>query len=682
MEVRGKFASRTNLSIDFNRLSVSKTQPEIAPQRPKWPFLAAQIAAYIVGLVIALLPEIARLKAASETPVGVLAWIFEINLDTTLPLILLAICPVAWLLRRRPQREVVQTVGTSTSSLSTAWVMAISCLLTSIAASAWIASYEVGSKPALHFGDLPPAYHDEFSYALQAKTFLAGRLSFPSDPHVPELFDQMHVLNEGRFASRYFPGVGLWLAPFFAIGHPYWGQWLAGGLAAFFVFWAGRELAGNRVGLAAGLLTALSPGMALFSNLLLSHEPTMAALALFLFAFVRFMRTGRASDAFCASCGLTFAMLCRPMTAAGFGLPFGLWFAWHVVGQAAGLPKPNVGQAASLPKPTPNKAGTSSALANVGGPDSQPRQASSLPYAVAALAAPLLLGLAGLFFYNRAITGNGFVSPYQLYTDVYTPRHVYGFNNVKRGEQHAGPKVLDHYDRWANNLTPRLALANVKLRTAATARWTLGAVPLAMAAVVLVLAALWCVDRRWRLVAAAVLTLHAVHVPYWFTGIMNWHYVFETGPLLLLIFAVTSQQLFFVWKRSGRIAMPAWWATLVATAVLTNWLPFDPFWPVSRIEGGVQEVAFSRLHYAGFQRMIDEAVTDRPALVLIEPDPADRSIDYVYNDPDLSAPVIRGRYVPGKTDLAKVRAAFPNRALYVYHVKAQRLEAIGTQGTR
>jgi hypothetical protein len=430
----------------------------------------------------------------------------------------------------------------------------------------------------------------------------------------------------------------------------------------------------------------------------------MAALAFFLYAFVRFMRTGRASDAFWAGCGLSFAMLCRPMTAAGFGLPFGLWFAWRLVGQAASLPKLNVGQAASLPKPTVNQNKTRGAteLADVGVPEGQPRQASttalrtqrcstsSLPYAetssrfwqFTALAAPLLLGLVALFFYNQAITSNGFVSPYQLYTDTYTPRHVYGFNNVKRGEQHLGPKVLDKYDRWANNLTPRLAFANVKLRTAATARWTLGPVPLAMAGVVFLLAALWWIDPRWRLVAAAVITLHAVHVPYWFTGIMNWHYVFETGPLLLLIFAVTSQQLILLWRQSGRILMPAWWATLTAAAVITNWFPFDPFWSVSRIEGGIEEVAFSRLHYAGFQRMIDEAVTDRPALLLIEPDPDDNSMDYVYNDPDLSAPVIRGRYVPGKTDLAKVHAAFPNRALYVYHVKAQRLEPVARGGGR
>ena len=55
------------------------------------------------------------------------------------------------------------------------------------------------------FGDQPPAYHDEFSYAFQAKTYLAKRLSSESHPTVARLFDQMHVVNEGRFASRYFP---------------------------------------------------------------------------------------------------------------------------------------------------------------------------------------------------------------------------------------------------------------------------------------------------------------------------------------------------------------------------------------------------------------------------------------------------------------------------------------------
>ncbi len=525
-------------------------------------------------------------------------------------------------------------------------MLALVCFAASLGASAWVASRDVG-EGALRsrFGDLPPAYHDEFSYLLQAKTFLDGRLSFPSSPQLPELFDQMHVVNEGRFASRYFPGVGAWIAPFLGLGHPYWAQWLGGALAAFFTFWAGRELAGNRIGFFSGLLTALAPGIALFDNLLLSHAPTIAALMLFLFAFLRFMRTGRASAAFWAGCGLSFAMLCRPMTAAGFGLPFGIWM---LVKLGRGLRQPTSDDGRRLLKST------------------------------LCLAAPLVAGLILLFFYNRAITGNGFLSPYQVYTDTYTPRHVYGFNNVVRGEQHVGPRVIDNYDRWAKNLTLELACANEVERLQASARWTLGIVPIALGAVIFLIAVCWTADLRWKLVAASVVSLHAVHVPYWFVGIMGWHYVFESAPLLLLLFALTTRELFARWRATGRFVMPAWWGALVASAVLTNWVAFDPFWSTSRIESGVEEVAFARLKYEAFGQVMDRGIPHKPALVLIKGDPDDRSIDYVYNNPDLRAPVLRGRY-RSDTDLAKVPAAFPNRTLYVFDVKSGRLQQFGSR---
>jgi hypothetical protein len=173
-------------------------------------------------------------------------------------------------------------------------------------------SAAVGSR----FADLPPAYHDEYSYLFQAKTFLAGHLSFPSH-EAPRLFDQMHVLNEGRFASRYFPGTGMWMAPFVACDRPYWGHWFAGALTAFLIFWTGRELGGDGAGLVAGFLTAVSPGMALFGNLLLAHQPTLMGLSLFLMAFIRLRNRARIGYALLAGIGLTFAMLCRPMTAAG-----------------------------------------------------------------------------------------------------------------------------------------------------------------------------------------------------------------------------------------------------------------------------------------------------------------------------------------------------------------------------
>lgn len=635
---------------------MSTTQAPLSakPHRREWAFLAAQILALAVGLFLAIPTEIERMRLAAADKFGPLAWFFEFNLDTTLPLLLLILAPVCWFVRRKSTAAGTQSalVETSTAAPSQwvaapadwqAWIMALACAATSLAASAWVASRPVGGDLNIRFGELPPAYHDEFSYLLQAKTFLHGRLSFPSSPRLPELFDQMHVVNEGRFASRYFPGVGAWIAPFLAIRHPYWGQWLAGALTAFFTFWAGRELAGNRVGLLAGLLTALSPGLALFDNLLLSHPPTIAALSLFLFTFLRFMRTGRPLDAVWAGCGLSFAMLCRPMTAAGFGLPFGIWFVWQLFRKS---------------------------------PRSAPAPLKVKLRATACLAAPLVLGLVLLFVYNRAITGDGLLSPYQLYTDTYTPRHVYGFNNVVRGEHRVGPRVMETYDRWAENLTPNLALRNEKERLASSARLTLGLIPLAMAGVVFLIALLWRIELRWRLVAASVVSLHAVHVPYWFVGIMGWHYVLETAPLLLLLFALTSRELAAVWTASGRIVMPIWWAALLASAVVTNWIPFDPFWSDSCVDSRVVEVAFARLRYEGFQRMLDQLVTRRPALVLIEADPADRSLDYVVNDPQLGAPILRARYRPGKTDLAQVRAAFPNRTLYFFDVKSGRLQQL------
>jgi hypothetical protein len=661
---------------------------EAAENRSGWRLMLwAQLIALLTGLCLTVPAEIefTRLRVAAQTKAGLLAWTLFTNLDTTFPLLLFAILPLAWFIRSKRDGRAESPPGNRLAASCEVdrtkrvvdrrvpWLIALACGLTSLAASAWIASTPISVRemqPRVPFGGLPPAIHDEFSYLFQAKTFLAGKLSFPSSPRMPELFDQMHVLNEGRFASRYFPGVGLWLAPFVAIGHPHWGEWLAGALTAFFIFWAARELAGNWVGLAAGLLTALSPGMGLFMNLLLSHGPTMAALAFFLFLFLRLMRTGRARDAFWAGCGLSFAMLCRPLTAAGFALPFGLWLVWRCIAALPAVNRfssrvPTRDTTTGRPKFLPVRAGAQTSQFPAGLPLRQ----------VAALALPLAIGFAVLFIYDDAITGDGFLSPYSLYTRIYTPRHIYGFNNVEWGDRHGGPKVIENYDRWAENLTPRLAVENVRKRALATAQWTLGPVPLAMAIVAFVLAAVWAVDWRWRLIAASIVSLHAAYFPYWLAGIMNWHYVFETGPLLLMIFAVTTQQLMSDWKASRRKLMPVWWSALVASAIVTNWLPFDPFW-TSRLDGGIEELAFSRVKYEQFNRFIDHAVTRRPALLLIEANPSDRHIDFVYNDPDLKSPVLRGRYRPGKTDLAQVVAAFPERTIYLYRVQPPELRLI------
>jgi hypothetical protein len=284
-----------------------------------------------------------------------------------------------------------------------------------------------------------------------------------------------------------------------------------------------------------------------------------------------------------------------------------------------------------------------------------------------AISAPLVAGFGILLAYNNAITGDPLVSPYQLYTDIYTPRHVYGFNNVERGEQRLGPKVLEDYDRWAaevGNLTPRLAARNVWRRLTTSLRWTLGIVPLAAASLVLLLSR-GARSVPCRLVGAAIVSLHAVHVPYWFEGIMGWHYVFESAPLWLVLFGEGTRRLIVTWQATGRPAMRWWWSGLTATAVLVNLVTLPSVWP-GRLKGGIAEVAFARNRYAEFQRKAHEMAGGRRAIVFVEPNPSDRHIDYVVNDPALDGPILIARYSPGKTDLAAARALFPDRAALLF----------------
>jgi hypothetical protein len=56
----------------------------------------------------------------------------------------------------------------------------------------------------------------------------------------------------------------------------------------------------------------------------------------------------------------------------------------------------------------------------------------------------------------------------------------------------------------------------------------------------------------------------------------------------------------------------------------------------------------------------------RRAIVFVEPNPSDRHIDYVTNDPALDGPLLIARYLPGKTDLAAARALFPDRAALLF----------------
>lgn len=276
-----------------------------------------------------------------------------------------------------------------------------------------------------------------------------------------------------------------------------------------------------------------------------------------------------------------------------------------------------------------------------------------------------------MMVYNHRLTGDALVTPYQLYTDTYTPRHVYGFHNVERAVSNRSDKVIENYDRWAENLTPALAMHNVKLRLIASGQWVLGIVPLAMAIGVFPVLGGRSVsgpslsDSRWWLVFFAVISLHLAHVPYWYVGIRNWHYVFEAAPYLLLLFAGVFVYFVRQCAAHGLIGLAFWWFSLLGASLWISYEPLPGEGTHSRVQLALEEDIWARRNYAVFNQMLDRIVADRPALVLIAENPADRHIDYVTNRPALASPVIRGRFRPHAVALGEVIESFSDRTVYV-----------------
>lgn len=610
-------------------------------------------AAWLSTTAVCWRVEGARLLAAIDSPAGALGWFTHWNLDTTLVLVVLLLLPVimAGRLWGHSVRSIKAQFRTARVSGVDAADHHSNCLIPTVGLFllSFLCSVSIGmrqielpplsSAPGLpqvvRFDSLPPAYHDEYSYLLQARTFLAGRVSWPGVSVRPNLFHQIHVLNEPRTASRYFPWTGFWLAPFVRVGHPYLGQWLAGAFSCAFFFRSLLKLLSARWALVGGALIAVSPGLAVFSNLLLAHHATMLALSVFLWSFLRLMDSGAVHDAWLAGIALTLAMLGRPMTAAGFALPFGVWLVSNVF--------------RSLRSGSPARTSLRSLRVLV------------------AFGIPLTGGFAVLGFMNHEITGQWTRSAYQYYTDTWTPRHRFGFDNVEIGSQLDGPKVLQAYDRWATNLTPEKAAENVGNRVIAGAQWTLGigALLFAMISAVPSLLPRRGTDVRLILVLCSVVSLHVVHVPYWFDGIMHWHYVFETAPLLLMLATVGLRNAANALHPLGATRLVnLWLLALVAASLAPNWLDSDSFWGPSRASQAVGEQSFSRLRFEFFRRMTHSSDIERPCLVMVDETKSDPQLSYIINPPDLTGDVLVCRLPSSTSEVATLHLAFPERTLY------------------
>jgi hypothetical protein len=319
---------------------------------------------------------------------------------------------------------------------------------------------------------------------------------------------------------------------------------------------------------------------------------------------------------------LCFAMLCRPLTAFGFAIPFGVYLAILLYRRA-------------IPRVVPR---------------------------LAAALGPIAFGLIGLAAYNATLTGNPFESPYGLYTKLYTPNHRYGFYNVTRGERQVGPKVLHNYNRWATDLTPSYAVRLLVERADSSATWTVGRITMAWFAGVLLVVG-WWLPVEWKLLIGAIAGVHAVYFPFGFEGIFGLSYVFETVPLLCILAAGLGVWLLRGWSAQGQWGRVIWLLLLLA---------FNLNDPALRLVRGISEIRFAREYYADFDRRIREAGVRPPALLFILPNPDDRHRDLVTNSPSLDDPILRAR-AGSASEMIELEKLYPERQVWFYDAKSDRL---------
>lgn len=612
-------------------------------------------------LLLAAGCEIHRIGSAMDDGMSLLAAVSFWDFESTIPLLLLSLLPLFFVAFRKAPGQWKQS---RPAAHAQGWFVAslLTVFTTSLAASAAIGWQEVevpvdGRVATSAFCDLPPAYHDEYSYLLQAETFSRFRLSFPPRDEFADLFHQIHVRNQPRTVSRYFPTTGLYVALFLGSDHPIYGHWLAGALAAVFFAAAVAQVLPMRTAFCCGMLIGVSPGIAVFSNLLLAHHPTLLCLSVFTWAFVHLKKSERTLLwSVVAGVALTLAMLARPMTAAGFALPFGVDLLMTI------------------------------------------SQNKSMRQTVAGFGLPLAAGFLFLAVMNHDATGDWTTSAYQSYTDDFTPKHKYGFDNALETPRSQGPPALQKYDDWATNLTPQRAVKNVVSRLLASSQWSLGRLPVLLG-LLLTFPLLFGqaisprqtseptsmgrpgATARWltTMLFASFMTLHLAHVPYWFDGILHWHYVFETAPILIILATIGFAHSAPYFRRTMGLAGVVWICAFMLGCLIPGWFRLPMFQGTSKISAAVSEQAFSRKRMQAFQNIIHSEAVTRPALILVDEANSDPQLSYIINPPDYESDVLVCRLPESDERLGQLKESFRNRTLYVFAPKALTLSRLAEQ---
>jgi hypothetical protein len=234
---------------------------------------------------------------------------------------------------------------------------------------------------------LYPRFHDEHMYLLQMRLLSHFRL-WTASPHNPDFFDSFHILVKPVYASIYFPGTALLYVWQIWLNAPQWlGPVLVAGAIIGLTFRVSAELLDDAV---LGFLTALLVlGVLWFrylSMVIMSHTVVpMLGLAM-MWAYLHWRKNPSLIwmaiiGALAGWCAIT-----RPVDAICYATPVAVAMLIH--------------------------------LARMN------RQKMLTSIAVGVLCAAPLLSLQLIL--DKGVTGHFLETPYQLYTQLYSPNLAYG----------------------------------------------------------------------------------------------------------------------------------------------------------------------------------------------------------------------------------------------------------------
>jgi hypothetical protein len=433
-----------------------------------------------------------------------------------------------------------------------------------------------------------PVVHDEFAYLFQVKTFLAGRLFFPSPPE-PVFFDAFHVLTGPVYAAKYPPGHALLLLPGAAFGVPWLVPLVGSGAALFLLGLLARPLAGSSAALLLVSLFGLSPAGVQTATSYLSQTTYLAAALLFLFFWKRSTERGGLADPALAGVAFGALFLIRHWNAIVLGL-----FSLLVL-----------------------------ALVRGARPLLAPRRR-----AVAFLLPVALVALAG-GFYNRALTGSMLTTPWELYAERSQPEDRFGFYHGEEIEKReSGPGKLIYNERVLYPNRTRYT-APFALRSLFTVRIPMSsweAVP--PVAFVFLAPLLLLIRSRGRSPAlfalGFALFMHAAYLLYWFPWGPYYH---EITPLIIALPLLGARELLARAREEGRGG--------VALAVLL-------LLGLVAVEGAARlpfQIDFRREKastHARFERLVERKTPPGSILFIRYGRNHNPDLDLINNDPDLS----------------------------------------------